>query len=165
MRLQIETTSENEALELARTQTQDQDKDKTHTLSLIYGGTKVLQTTPAVVTASSKTRGKMPKVPPAPDGGCPAFVLRTAFHSAQGELVRKILFSSEARATASNSREAALFIVGLLVFAVASVVFLLHEATREDGPGIGGFLPRPVLLLPPPPPSRTPHPTPPHLIY
>ena len=157
MRLQIESIAESEAVEHARTKTQDQDKDKTHTLSLIYGGTKVLQTTAAAVTASSKTRGKMPKVPPAPDGGCPAFVLRTAFHSAQGELVRKILFSSEARATASNSREAVLFIAGLLAFAVASVAFLLHEATREDGPGIGEFLRHPALLLTSPP-------TPPNLV-
>ena len=139
LRLQIESSSASEDADTQQAQTQQTTQDKNHALSLIYGGTKVLQTTQAAAAVTSKTRGKMPKVPSPPDGGCPAFVLRTAFHSAQGELVRKILFSSEARPTASNSREAVLFIAGLLAFAVAAVAFLLHEATREDGPGVGGF--------------------------
>lgn len=89
--------------------------DRTHVL---YGGTRILQHEGDM---SSKLR--------TPDGGCLAVVLRTGFGTAQGELMRTIIFASE-RVTA-NSRETGLFILFLLVFALAASIHVLREGLAD----------------------------------
>jgi cation-transporting ATPase 13A1 len=85
---------------------------------VLFGGTKLLQHT---CQTSSKIR--------TPDGGCLAVVLRTGFETAQGRLMRTILFSTE-RVTA-NSLEAGAFILFLLIFAVSAAYYVLKHGLED----------------------------------
>ena len=83
--------------------------------SQLYGGTKVLQTTPA--------SEKHPLE--APDGGALAVVTRTGFETSQGSLVRTMIYSTER--VSANNFESLLFILFLLVFAVAASWYVWVE--------------------------------------
>lgn len=92
------------------------DVDKSH---ILFGGTKILQTT----EDSSSLK--------APDNGCIARVLRTGFYTQQGKLVRTMIFSTE-RMTA-NSLESLMFILFLLIFAVAAAIYVwIHGVEDPD---------------------------------
>jgi manganese-transporting P-type ATPase len=69
-------------------------------------------------------------VPPAPDGGCVCYALRTGFSSSQGKLVRMIEGSTESVRT--DTRDTALLLLLLLVFAVAASGYVLKKG-MEDG--------------------------------
>ena len=77
--------------------------------SVLFGGTKVLNVSPGDSTAGGLAT---------PDGGAIGVVLRTGFETAQGRLMRMILFSTEA--LSANTVETGLFICFLLVFALAA---------------------------------------------
>ena len=80
--------------------------DKLHVL---FGGTKILQH-----HGPDATEGGLV----APDGGCIGFVLRTGFGTMQGKLVRTMVHTSERMS--ANNLESLLFILFLLIFAVAA---------------------------------------------
>ncbi|KAI0079207.1 endoplasmic reticulum Ca-transporting P-type ATPase [Panus rudis PR-1116 ss-1] len=79
------------------------DVDGNHKNAVLFSGTKVLQSTSGGDT---------------PDGGCLGVVLRTGFGTAQGQLVRTMIFSSER--VSANNLESFLFIGFLLIFAIAA---------------------------------------------
>ena len=81
------------------------DVDGAHKNAVLFGGTKVLQSSPGEPACT-------------PDGGCLAVVLRTGFGTAQGQLVRTMLFSTER--VSANNLESFLFIGFLLIFASAA---------------------------------------------
>ncbi|KAL6770987.1 hypothetical protein ACKKBF_B33495 [Auxenochlorella protothecoides x Auxenochlorella symbiontica] len=90
-------------------------RDKAHVL---FGGTKVLQTT-GERAARLKT----------PDNGCLAVVLRTGFGTAQGRLMRTILYSTEK--VSANNVETFLFIAFLLVWAIAASGYVLYYGLAD----------------------------------
>jgi len=53
-----------------------------------------------------------------PDAGCLGVVLHTGFGTAQGQLVRTMIFSTER--VSANNLESFLFIGSLLIFAIAA---------------------------------------------
>ena len=83
----------------------------------------------------------------APDNGCVCYVLRTGFETAQGKLVRTIIFSTE-RVTA-NSLESLLFILFLMVFAIAASYYVWTHGTfnTHEGHIWGMFVMFALILL------------------
>ena len=88
--------------------------------SMLYGGTKVLQTTPA--------SEKHPLY--APDDGVLAVVTRTGFETSQGSLVRTMIYSTER--VSANNLESLLFILFLLVFAIAASWYVWVKGTLQS---------------------------------
>jgi cation-transporting ATPase 13A1 len=79
------------------------DADGQHKNAVLFSGTKLLQGSNGGNT---------------PDGGCLGVVLRTGFGTAQGQLVRTMIFSTER--VSANNIESFLFIGFLLIFAIAA---------------------------------------------
>ena len=96
------------------------DVDGQHKNSVLFGGTKVLQ---------SSNGGASHMGPATPDDGCYAVVLRTGFGTAQGSLVRTMIFSSER--VSANNLEAFLFILFLLIFAFAAAGYLWQKGIER----------------------------------
>lgn len=109
--------------------------------SILFGGTKVLQSdgsSAAQRQAATEEGGLPPPVKGAhpsritPDGGCLAVVLRTGFGTSQGQLVRTMIFSTE-RVTANNI-ESFLFIGFLLIFAIIASAYVWIKGVEEGRP-------------------------------
>lgn len=100
--------------------------------AFLWGGTKVLQITHPI--ASEDTPESVPTVksgvPPPPDKGALAIVLKTGFETSQGSLVRTMIYSTE-RVSANNA-EALIFILFLLVFALAASGYVWQEGVKNN---------------------------------
>ena len=96
--------------------------------AFLWGGTKVLQITHG---SSEEERPSLASgVPPPPDNGAMAIVVKTGFETSQGSLVRTMIYSTE-RVSANNA-EALLFILFLLVFAIAASWYVWDEGVKKD---------------------------------
>ncbi|TDZ32315.1 Manganese-transporting ATPase 1 [Colletotrichum spinosum] len=96
--------------------------------AFLWGGTKVLQITHG---NPDEERPKLASgVPPPPDKGAMAIVQKTGFETSQGSLVRTMIYSTE-RVSANNT-EALLFILFLLIFAIAASWYVWDEGVKKD---------------------------------
>ncbi|KAF2639587.1 cation-transporting ATPase 4 [Massarina eburnea CBS 473.64] len=98
----------------------------------LYGGTKVLQ-----VSHGNRAEDDMGAVsrlasgvPPPPDKGAIAVVVKTGFETSQGSLVRTMIYSTER--VSANNVEALLFILFLCVFAIAASWYVWNEGVKLD---------------------------------
>ena len=100
--------------------------------AFLWGGTKVLQVSHG--NASEEAPETVPTtasgVESPPDEGALAIVVKTGFETSQGSLVRTMIFSTE-RVSADNA-EALLFILFLLMFAIAASWYVWVEGVAND---------------------------------
>ncbi|KAF9070693.1 hypothetical protein BDP27DRAFT_583143 [Rhodocollybia butyracea] len=102
------------------------DVDGAHKGRVVFSGTKILQAngSSAVVDGVPEPSLKTP------DGGCLGVVLRTGFGTAQGQLVRTMIFSTER--VSANNFESFLFIGFLLIFAIAASAYVWIKGIERD---------------------------------
>lgn len=98
--------------------------------AILYGGTKVLQITHSTSNPDDPPLENKSGVRPPPDNGALAVVTRTGFETSQGSLVRTMIYSTE-RVSANNA-EALLFILFLLMFAIAASWYVWTEGVQKD---------------------------------
>ncbi|RIB07790.1 hypothetical protein C2G38_2112725 [Gigaspora rosea] len=91
--------------------------------SVLFGGTKVLQVTPP-------QQQQQQDILSAPDNGCIAYVIRTGFGTAQGKLVRTMVYSTEH--VSANNLESFLFILFLLIFAISAAGYVWVKGIEND---------------------------------
>ena len=96
--------------------------------ALLSGGTKVLQVNHTETHGESNS--EVSNLPPPPDKGAIGVVVKTGFETSQGNLVRTMLFSTER--VSANNVEALLFILFLLVFALAASWYVWTEGVAVD---------------------------------
>ena len=100
--------------------------------AFLYGGTKVLQV--AHGNSSEDAPDTIPQVSsgvhPPPDKGAMAIVTKTGFETSQGSLVRTMIYSTER--VSANNVEALLFILFLLMFAIAASWYVWQEGVAKD---------------------------------
>ncbi|KAL4783187.1 hypothetical protein BJX76DRAFT_348781 [Aspergillus varians] len=98
--------------------------------AFVHGGTKVLQVTHPNTTNGDESQQKASKVSAPPDNGAVGVVVKTGFETSQGILVRTMIYSTE-RVSANNA-EALLFILFLLIFAIAASWYVWQEGVARD---------------------------------
>ena len=69
-------------------------------------------------------------VKPPPDNGAMAIIVKTGFETSQGSLVRTMIYSTER--VSANNVEALLFILFLLIFAIAASWYVWKEGVKTD---------------------------------
>ena len=100
---------------------------------IVFGGTSLIQHTPpssSLPFDDNSSTKVLDDLPAPPDGGCVALVVRTAFGTTQGALMRKILFSCE-RVNVDSS-ETFYFIGVLVVFAILASTVVLMQGMRDE---------------------------------
>ncbi|KAJ5760448.1 ATPase P-type K/Mg/Cd/Cu/Zn/Na/Ca/Na/H-transporter [Penicillium odoratum] len=98
--------------------------------SFVHGGTKVLQVTHPNVNGEEVLKNLANGVTMPPDNGALGVVVKTGFETSQGSLVRTMIYSTE-RVSANNA-EALLFILFLLIFAIAASWYVWQEGVIKD---------------------------------
>ena len=100
--------------------------------SFLWGGTKVLQVTHGITSedAPETVPTLASGVASPPDNGAMAIVVKTGFETSQGSLVRTMIFSTER--VSANNVEALLFILFLLIFAIAASWYVWQEGVTQD---------------------------------
>lgn len=97
--------------------------------AFVHGGTKVLQITHPNSNLEESEKSTS-KVPPSPDNGAIGIVVKTGFETSQGSLVRTMIYSTER--VSANNVEALLFILFLLIFALAASWYVWQEGVAKD---------------------------------
>ena len=105
-------------------------------VSVLFSGTELV----------NATAGAAPKdAPNPPDGGAVAFVLRTGFASAQGELMQMIEFSQQN--VSSDTRETLMALGVLLIFAIASAAYVFKRGLEKGDRTTHELLLRCVIIV------------------
>ncbi|KJK66333.1 P-type ATPase of unknown pump specificity type V [Aspergillus parasiticus SU-1] len=97
--------------------------------AFVHGGTKVLQITHPNSNLEESEKSTS-KVPSPPDNGAIGIVVKTGFETSQGSLVRTMIYSTER--VSANNVEALLFILFLLIFAIAASWYVWQEGVAKD---------------------------------
>ena len=108
------------------------DPDGADKNSFVYGGTKVLQVTHEAAAGDSPDdlSAQVTGIPSPPLKGALAVVTKTGFETSQGSLVRTMIYSTER--VSANNVEALLFILFLLIFAIAASWYVWQEGVAKD---------------------------------
>ncbi|KAI1918620.1 putative cation-transporting ATPase 1 [Ophidiomyces ophidiicola] len=106
------------------------DPDGLDKNSFLYGGTKVLQVTQPKAILDGKVDDSISRIGAPPDDGALGVVVKTGFETSQGSLVRTMIYSTEP--VSANNVEALLFILFLLVFAIAASWYVWQEGVARD---------------------------------
>ncbi|KAF9524952.1 endoplasmic reticulum Ca-transporting P-type ATPase [Crepidotus variabilis] len=101
--------------------TENLDIDGQHKNAVLFSGTKILQASKSV---------EIPSPIPTPNQGCLGVVVRTGFGTAQGQLVRTMIFSTER--ISANNVESFLFLGFLLVFAIAASWYVWTKGIERE---------------------------------
>ncbi|KAF5366234.1 hypothetical protein D9758_005764 [Tetrapyrgos nigripes] len=102
------------------------DVDGQHKGVVVFSGTKILQANGSTAVSDGIAEPPLKT----PDGGCLGVVLRTGFGTAQGQLVRTMIFSTER--VSANNLEAFLFLGFLLIFAIAASWYVWVKGIERD---------------------------------
>ncbi|KAJ5132613.1 hypothetical protein N7448_006771 [Penicillium atrosanguineum] len=99
--------------------------------SFVHGGTKVLQIThPSAANGDNALKNLAAGLTSPPDNGAIGVVVKTGFETSQGSLVRTMIYSTER--VSANNVEALLFILFLLIFAIAASWYVWKEGVSQD---------------------------------
>ncbi|CAI7677447.1 unnamed protein product [Penicillium manginii] len=98
--------------------------------SFVHGGTKVLQVTHPNTNGEETMKNIANGVTMPPDNGALGVVVKTGFETSQGSLVRTMIYSTER--VSANNVEALLFILFLLIFAIAASWYVWQEGVAKD---------------------------------
>ncbi|KAI9934332.1 hypothetical protein ASPWEDRAFT_737444 [Aspergillus wentii DTO 134E9] len=96
--------------------------------AFVHGGTKVLQITHPNTTIDGAEPSTGVTAPP--DNGALGIVVKTGFETSQGSLVRTMIYSTER--VSANNVEALLFILFLLMFALAASWYVWQEGVTQN---------------------------------
>lgn len=94
-----------------------------HKGNIVYAGTQIIQ------AGISKDGKQHPSVSAPNNGGCHAMVIRSGFETAQGKLMRTILFVSEH--VTANNKESFAFIGFLLIFALVASAYVFRVGLAD----------------------------------
>lgn len=113
------------------------DVDGAHKNAVLFSGTKILQASKSCTIFILFLflffllfifLAEIPSPINTPDNGCLGVVVRTGFGTAQGQLVRTMIFSTER--ISANNVESFLFIGFLLIFAIAASWYVWVKGQR-----------------------------------
>jgi len=120
-----------------------------HKMNVVYGGTKIMQikkNESKENSADGEDGGSGLAFLLPPDGGAPAFVLRTGFLSSQGKLVRMIE-GGQTDQSKGHERDTALLLLLLFVFALISSGYVLVKGMETEGRSKYELLLHCILIL------------------
>ena len=122
-------------------------EDLVHKKSIIFGGTTVVDAHPPVsaiahlplvnenpaMSMGDTSSGSSCTIPPPPDGGCVAFVLRTGFETQQGHLLRTMIHSSlHSKNDGVNTKDTFYFISLLVLCALLSAIWVFLDGWYDE---------------------------------
>lgn len=100
------------------------DMEGANRVNTLYSGTSLI-----TIEGSHAQHKGLRNVPPPPDHGAIAFVLRTGFSSSQGTLMQMIEFSQQS--VTGDSRETGMALFLLFIFALIAAAYVLKEGLRK----------------------------------
>lgn len=126
---------------------QSLDMKSMHKVHITFGGTTLMQHSAenSSSLSASTTSSEVSAIPSNPDQGCLVYVLRTGFSSSQGKLVRMIENSSGK--VTGNTRDALGLAFLLLIFAIISATYVMHEGIAAKGKVTFELVLRCVLII------------------
>lgn len=99
-------------------------QDPLHKQSILFGGTNLV--------SHDNEQMSLSNIPPPPDSGIVCMVLRTAFETAQGSLLRNMAHSSMKAADGIHTKDTFVFVIMLLICAIVSALSVLEKGWNDE---------------------------------